>query len=46
MLKINDNGITRPMTLTEQAEYERMAAEMAQMKRLFINIHDYKMTGR
>lgn len=32
MLKINDNGIIRPMTLAEQAEYERMTAEMAQMQ--------------
>lgn len=32
MLKININGITRPATPAEQAEYERMAAEMAQMQ--------------
>ena len=29
---IDDNGVIRPMTLTEQAKYERLTAEMAQMQ--------------
>lgn len=29
---VNENGVIRPMTLAEQAEYERLTAEMAQMQ--------------
>lgn len=32
MNRVFDNGIYRPATPAEQAEYERMAAELAQMQ--------------